>query len=41
MVEWITLQEALWFSAVALSSDERTLAAADIAGLVQVWDFGV
>ncbi len=29
-----------WFSAIALSPDQRSLAAADIAGLVQVWDFG-
>ena len=29
-----------WLSAVALAPDERTLAAADIAGLVQVWGFG-
>jgi len=29
-----------WFSAIALSPDERTLAAADIAGMIQVWDFG-
>lgn len=29
-----------WFNAVALSPDQRTLAVADIAGLVQVWDFG-
>jgi WD40 repeat protein len=29
-----------WFSAVALSPDQRTLAVADIAGLVQVWEFG-
>ena len=28
-----------WFSAVALSSDDRYLAATDIAGLVQVWEF--
>jgi WD40 repeat protein len=28
-----------WYSAVALSPDERTLAAADIAGIVHVWDF--
>lgn len=28
-----------WLSAVALSPDQRTLAAADIAGLVQVWEF--
>lgn len=28
-----------WFSAVALSPDERTIAVADIAGLVQVWEF--
>jgi WD40 repeat protein len=28
-----------WFSAVALAPDQRTLAAADISGLVQVWDF--
>jgi len=30
-----------WISAFVLSPDERTLAAADIAGLVQVWEFGV
>ena len=29
-----------WISAFALSPDERTLAAADIAGLIQVWEFG-
>ncbi len=29
-----------WFSALALSPDERTVAVADIAGMVQVWDFG-
>jgi WD40 repeat protein len=29
-----------WFSAIALSPDGRTLAAADIAGAVQVWGFG-
>jgi WD40 repeat protein len=29
-----------WFSAVALSPDERLVAAADIAGMVQVWEFG-
>ena len=29
-----------WFSAVALSPDERTVAASDIAGLVHVWGFG-
>lgn len=29
-----------WFSAVALSPDQRTVAATDIAGLVQVWQFG-
>lgn len=29
-----------WLSAVALSPDERTVAAADIAGLVHVWEFG-
>jgi len=29
-----------WLSAVALSSDERFLAASDIAGLVHVWDVG-
>jgi len=28
-----------WFSAVALSADERWVAAADIAGLVHVWEF--
>lgn len=28
-----------WFSAVTLSPDERFLAAADIAGLVHVWEF--
>jgi WD40 repeat protein len=28
-----------WFAAVALSPDERFLAAADIAGLVHVWEF--
>lgn len=28
-----------WFSAVALSPDDRFLAAADIAGLVHVWEF--
>jgi WD40 repeat protein len=28
-----------WLSAIALSPDQRTLAAADIAGLVPVWDF--
>ena len=28
-----------WFSAVALSPDERFLAATDIAGLVHVWEF--
>ena len=28
-----------WFSAVTLSPDERFLAVADIAGLVQVWEF--
>ena len=28
-----------WFSAVAISPDERFIAAADIAGLVQVWEF--
>lgn len=28
-----------WFSAVALSPDERFLAAADIAGLIHVWEF--
>ena len=28
-----------WFSAVALSPDERFLAVADIAGLVHVWEF--
>ena len=28
-----------WFSAVALSPDERTIAAADIAGMVHVWEF--
>jgi WD40 repeat protein len=27
-----------WFSAVAISPDQKTIAAADIAGLVQVWD---
>jgi hypothetical protein len=27
-----------WLSAIALSPDERLLAAADIAGLVHVWD---
>lgn len=30
-----------WFSAVALSPDERWLAAADIAGLVQIWELGI
>lgn len=30
-----------WLSAVALSPDEKLLAASDIAGLVQVWEFGV
>lgn len=29
-----------WLSAVALSPDEKMLAAADIAGMVQVWEFG-
>jgi WD40 repeat protein len=29
-----------WLSAVAISSDERYLAASDIAGLVHVWDVG-
>jgi WD40 repeat protein len=29
-----------WLSAVALSPDQRMLAAADIAGMVQVWEFG-
>lgn len=29
-----------WLSAVALSPDEKMLAATDIAGLVQVWEFG-
>lgn len=29
-----------WLSAVALSPDEKLLAASDIAGLVQVWEFG-
>lgn len=29
-----------WLSAVALSPDEKLLAAADIAGLVHVWQFG-
>ncbi len=28
-----------WFSAVAISPDERSLAAADIAGMVHVWEF--
>jgi WD40 repeat protein len=28
-----------WFSAIALAPDQRSFAAADIAGLVQVWDF--
>jgi hypothetical protein len=28
-----------WFSAVALTPDERTLAATDIAGMVHVWEF--
>jgi WD40 repeat protein len=28
-----------WLSALSLSPDQRTVAAADIAGLVQVWDF--
>jgi len=28
-----------WLSAIALSADERWLAAADIAGMVQVWEF--
>jgi WD40 repeat protein len=28
-----------WLSALALSPDQRSLAAADIAGLVHVWDF--
>ncbi|MFO0880549.1 MAG: WD40 repeat domain-containing protein [Gemmataceae bacterium] len=28
-----------WFSAVALSPDGRSLAAADIAGLIHVWEF--
>jgi WD40 repeat protein len=29
-----------WFSAVALSPDQRMVAAADISGLVQVWQLG-
>ena len=29
-----------WLSAVALSPDQRFLAAADIAGMIHVWDFG-
>jgi len=29
-----------WLAAIALSPDERRLAAADIAGFVQVWDLG-
>ena len=29
-----------WFSAIVLSPDQRMLAAADIAGFVQVWEFG-
>jgi WD40 repeat protein len=29
-----------WFSAVAVSPDQRTVAAADISGLVQVWQLG-
>jgi len=29
-----------WTTAIALSRDQRTLAAADMAGLVQVWKFG-
>jgi len=29
-----------WFSAVALSADQKLLAVADIAGLVQVWQLG-
>ena len=29
-----------WLSAIALSPDQRSLAAADIAGIVQVWQFG-
>jgi WD40 repeat protein len=29
-----------WFSAVSLSADQKTLAVADIAGLVQVWQLG-
>jgi WD40 repeat protein len=29
-----------WFSAVALSPDQRSVAATDISGLVQVWDIG-
>jgi WD40 repeat protein len=29
-----------WLSAVALSPDEKLLAASDIAGMVQVWEFG-
>jgi WD40 repeat protein len=29
-----------WLSAAVLSPDQRWLAAADIAGLVQVWEFG-
>jgi WD40 repeat protein len=29
-----------WLSAVALSPDQRTIAATDIAGIVQVWELG-
>ena len=29
-----------WFSSVALSPDQKTVAATDIAGLVHVWQFG-
>src|SRR5207302_3471818 len=29
-----------WFSAVALSPDQRSVVAADISGLVQVWQLG-
>ena len=30
-----------WTSSLALSPDERTVAAADIAGLIHVWEIGV
>ena len=29
-----------WLAAIAISPDERRLAAADISGHVQVWDLG-